>query len=406
LEYQNKLLEEKEKSDAATKAKSEFLATMTHELRTPLNGVIGMSELLKEADLTDKHKNYLNIINQSGKQLLSVINDILDFSKIESGKMELHSVQFSLVELIQHAVSLLDFQAEQKGLQLTFEDRIGKDDLMLIGDDVRIKQILINLISNATKFTQKGSVKVILDADGEANAGVGLYPFIVTVSDTGIGMSRAELSKLFQQFSQADASTTRQFGGTGLGLAICKHLTAKMNGRIEVESEKGKGSDFRVFLQLPMSTSKHRKADVEIETWQNGWYVATGTKPRILVVDDTPINQELADAILQDEGMEVFLANNGLEAVDFVANHQVDLILMDCLMPEMDGFDATIAIRAREQSEGTRQIPIIALTASALRETKDKCKNAGMNDFLTKPLNSELLIKKVQQLLLASLGRR
>lgn len=404
LAYQNQLLEEKEKSDAATKAKSEFLATMTHELRTPLNGVIGMSELLKEANLTDKHKNYLNIINQSGKQLLSVINDILDFSKIESGKMELHPVQFKLSELIEQVVSLLSFQAKQKQLQLLFENGIGETDHTLLGDDVRLKQILINLISNAIKFTSKGIVKVILESDKEVVSNEAEFAFVVTVSDTGIGMNDEELKKLFQQFTQADASTTRQFGGTGLGLAICKHLVAKMDGRIEVDSKKGEGSDFKVFLRLPTEKSKGVAAKVEVETWQDSWYFTSGTRPKILVVDDTPINQELAEAILGGEEMDVFLASNGLEAVDFVASHKVDLILMDCLMPEMDGFDATFAIRARERSEGVKPVPIIALTASALSETKEKCESVGMDDFLPKPLNSDLLIKKVKQQLLLSLS--
>lgn len=397
-EYQATLVAEKEKSDTATKAKSEFLAVMTHELRTPLNGVIGMSDLLKEAQLNEKHANYLSIINQSGKQLLSVINDILDFSKIESGQMELHPVRFCLILLAKQVIELLAFQAREKGLDLKFENNSDMTTCFLLGDDVRIRQILINLVNNAIKFTHEGKVEVVLTVEYELSTH---FSFALAVKDSGIGLTREEKEKLFKQFSQADASTTREYGGTGLGLAICKHLSQKMGGSISVESKKGEGSTFTLQLTLPIADGVESVDDLSaVQPWDKSWYVQHGIKPRILVVDDTPINQELAAAVLETEDMEVITASNGIEAVALSAEQSPDLILMDCLMPEMDGFDATKAIRKREKENAASPTPVIALTASALNETKDKCIEAGMDDFLSKPLNSSQLIEKVRALLL------
>ena len=399
-EYQNKLIYEKEKSDSAAKAKSNFLAVMTHELRTPLNGVIGMSELLSEAPLNDKYKGYLGTVNQSGKQLLAIINDILDFSKIESGKLDLNPVNFKLDELCQNIVNVMEFQAAEKQLTLSWANSIPDYKLNLYGDDIRLNQILINLISNGIKFTHSGHIALTCSEfthtnDSELN-------LQIKVTDTGIGISKNQITNLFQHFSQAAASTTRQYGGTGLGLAICKQLCKKMGGDITVESRKGIGTTFIVKLTLPLSQEDQAidTAEHNHKTWENSHFVKNDIQPHILVVDDTPINLELACAILEDENIKVSTRANGKEAFDAYQEHTYDLILMDCLMPIMDGFESSKSIREYEVKNNMTATAIIALTASALNETKDKCRNAGMDDFLTKPLDRDKLIETIQYYLL------
>jgi signal transduction histidine kinase len=395
-EFQDKLIKEKEKSEMAVKAKSEFLATMTHELRTPLNGVIGMSELLKDAKLNDKHQGYIQSINQSGKQLLAVINDVLDFSKIESGKLELNPVNFNLRELIENVDNMLQFQVKDKDLSVSFTCLLDKHQEYVFGDDTRLNQIIINFVNNALKFTHKGSISITLQSLVSANKD-NLH-FEIKVVDTGIGMSADQVSHLFKQFTQADASTTRKYGGTGLGLAICKKLSEKMGGSISVESKKGKGSQFIVELTMPLAKqSYHSEEDAkENFDWENSSYVKDSIPPNVLVVDDTPINLVIACAILEDEGFEHHCAANGLEAVEAVKKVDYDLILMDCLMPKMDGFDASREIIKWQSQNNKTPTPIIALTASALNETMEKCTQAGMNDFVSKPFDSAKLVVKIK----------
>lgn len=402
--YQTQLLEEKEKANAAAQAKSEFLATMTHELRTPLNGVIGMSQLLSSAKLDEVQSNYVKTIQQSGKQLLSLINDILDFSKIESGKIELDCQNFNLPENLQTLCDMMTPEAAKKGLTLSYAYDIRPEHHWLYGDEIRLNQVLINLIGNAIKFTHDGHIAITLNTLGitPKENGQPHLAFCISIRDTGIGITQQQIEKLFTRFTQADASTTRKYGGTGLGLAISKRLLEKMNGDISIESEVGKGTLFKIALELPITLDSlplSKKQDTN-DAWQNSRFVKHNQKPRILVVDDTPINLEIATAILEDEGMETDTASDGIEALKKVTEQQYDLILLDCLMPNMDGFDTARAIRLHEQKDSKSPVPIIALTASALKETQEKCLDAGMDDFASKPVDSSKLLETVRRWLL------
>ncbi|GAA3924846.1 response regulator [Litoribacillus peritrichatus] len=452
--YQSELILAKEKSDDAAKAKSEFLATMTHELRTPLNGVIGMSDLLSREVIDEQQKYYVDTINNSGTQLLAIINDILDFSKIESGNLELSNIVFDLDELIQQTCSVLEFQAKKKNLHLTYINAFETTPDTVCGDDVRLRQVLINLIGNAIKFTEQGGVTVTLSAaNQEALQTTSNDPatepnieetlaFSITVKDTGIGLSQDQISGLFNSFSQADSSTTRRFGGTGLGLAISKKICNKMGGEISVSSEEHRGSAFTILLTLPRilhdkatqpTQQPSQQPDVDnsgatsdvLDTikdpvevnrrWQQSEYGNGERQANVLIVDDTFINLEIAATLLENEGMNIITASDGLDALDVCSNNHFDVILMDCLMPNMDGFQATEEIRKIEllshEENGLEELPeelprtpIIALTASALQETKDKCNNAGMDDFVPKPFNSEQLITTVKWWLLRTLS--
>jgi len=403
-DYQTQLLEEKEKANAAAQAKSEFLATMTHELRTPLNGVIGMSQLLSSAKLDQTQSNYVKAIQQSGKQLLSLINDILDFSKIESGKIELDYQHFNLPDSLQVINDMMSPEANKKGLTLSYAFDLSSEHHWVYGDETRLNQVLINLVGNAIKFTHNGHIALTLSTLN-VDLGENTHPqltFSISIRDTGIGITQEQISKLFTRFSQADASTTRKYGGTGLGLAISKKLLEKMDGEIVVESEVGKGTLFKIILTLPISTehiTPDQAQDVD-KAWQMSRFVTSNQQPRVLVVDDTPINLEIATAILEDEGMETDTASDGIEALKKVTEQQYDLILLDCLMPNMDGFDTARAIRLHEQKAGKLPMPIIALTASALKETQDKCLDAGMDDFASKPVDSAKLVETVRRWLL------
>ena len=433
--YQSRLIEAKEKSDAATQAKSEFLATMTHELRTPLNGVIGMSELLNGQNLTKQQKYFVDTINQSGTQLLAIINDILDFSKIESGRFELSNIAFSLNDLVQQTCLILEFQAKDKGLKLSFSNNLSPSPSLILGDDVRLKQVLINIIGNAIKFTSAGSVQISIEhaSSFQTTDDTKQLEYVIKIKDTGIGLSQDQIDNLFKQFTQADSSTTRKFGGTGLGLAICKQICKKMGGSISVKSTLGEGAEFLIQLSMPIIDTKdvadtpnvnttdlnslaHRQDPKHVdELWHQRHFVQNNIPPKVLVVDDTFINLEVVSAILEAEDIEVVRATDGLFAVEEFNNNSFDLILMDCLMPNMDGYQAALEIRhledlSNEENEledtettAKTRTPIIALTASALQETKDKCVKAGMDDFIAKPFKSDQLITTIKWWLIRNL---
>ena len=364
------------KSASGNRSKSEFLATMSHEIRTPLNGVIGMIELLRSTRLDNEQRSLLDTLSQSSDTLLSILNEVLDFSKIEAGRLEMDRRPFSPLVLAQEVVALLRPQADQKGISMLLWT--GQLPERLFGDPTRLQQIWLNLLSNAIKFTERGEVRFELFAEHTATGHNRLHG---SVSDTGIGMSVEQQSRVFEAFTQA-ASVPG--GGAGLGLAISSRLARIMNGKITLESRPGEGSRFGFAMQLDSFSSKDDgkdprpgKADVPV------------SQLRVLLAEDNAVNQTLALAILAKFGIKAELARNGYEALQAVSVREFDVVLMDVQMPELDGLDATRSIRALPNS--VVQPWIIALTANAFEQDRQLCMAAGMDDFVAKPFKQEAL---------------
>ncbi|MGE0471848.1 MAG: ATP-binding protein [Nitrospira sp.] len=386
----------KEAAEESTRAKGIFLATMSHELRTPMNGVLGCTQLLKDTSLTDQQRELIETMHRSADALLTLVNDILDFSKIEAGKMSLEVANVNLRALVGDVTTLAEGLAAHKNLMLSLEiDADVPEEFR--GDPIRLRQILFNLVGNAIKFTKQGGVTIAIsslkrDARDESDVVVLQW----SVRDTGIGLTTEQQANLFKAYAQAETSTTRRFGGTGLGLMICRQLVELMGGTITVNSVFGQGSTFAYTTNLLPAI--HREVTASSSgTAQRSAGDQVGPL-RVLVADDNEINQVVACKFLQKLGCQVEVARTGLEAVEAIGRTTYDVVLMDCEMPEMDGYEATKEVRRREEGMPSR-LPIIALTGHTSDEERQKCLQAGMDSVLTKPLTLPILRTHLQKLM-------
>jgi CheY-like chemotaxis protein/nitrogen-specific signal transduction histidine kinase len=390
LQHKNEIIEaEKEKAQASERAKHQFLANMSHEIRTPMNAIKGMTDILIRRNPKDDQKEYLNTIKQSSDSLLVIINDILDISKIEEGKIELEHEPFSVNDLVDNVHTIMQFKAEEKGLQL--RNDLPTETLQVQGDATRLRQILITLIGNAIKFTEKGIITTTIQSETTADK----LKVHFTISDTGIGIAKDRMDVIFKSFEQAYSDTSRKFGGTGLGLSISKKLVELHDGQIWVESEPGKGSQFHFTIAYDLAETTAQESPTE-KAENNIAQKLKGI--HILLVEDNQFNAIVAQEELEDaiEGVTVEVAENGLIALEKLKSSDFDIILMDVQMPTMNGYEATKAIRTLDNEKA--KTPIIAMTANVFKEEIDACQQAGMNDFIGKPFDTNELLQKIYNL--------
>ena len=411
-EFENDLRDAKEAAEAANLAKSQFVANMSHEVRNPMNGILGMTELLLDTGVTAEQQDYIGAVKDSADLLHTVLNDILDISKIEAGKLELEAIEFDLSVWLSDIVTRMGVRASHKGLRPDHHIQSEVPD-GLIGDPTRLHQIIANLVSNAIKFTEHGEVGVRVERETETEDEVVLH---FTVSDTGIGIPEEKRQLVFAAFAQADSSTTRQYGGTGLGLAICSQLVAMMGGKIWVDSRAGVGSTFHftaLFGKLETQVGVAHRRDVGAksqslkaldERRQGSARVppaGTSSGARILVAEDNAVNRKVAAGILEKHGYDVMLARTGKECLGLFTGEPFDLIVMDVQMPEMDGLEATAATREMERRTGAH-IPIVAMTAHAMKGDKERFLQAGIDAYVSKPVQAQYLLDTIEELVFPS----
>jgi len=376
-------------AESASRTKSDFLASMSHEIRTPMNAIMGIADLLAKTPLSPEQDKYVQIFRRAGDNLLNLINDILDLSKVEASQLELERTGFSLNDLLEKVVEMVAVRAQEKGLALVCEIAPNVPD-ELVGDPTRLRQVLLNLLGNAIKFTESGEVSLRVTQGGDSSVPTALR---FTTSDTGIGIPSEKLGRVFERFTQADSSTTRRFGGSGLGLTISKRLVEAMGGRIWVESTVEKGSVFSFAVPFEIWAGATRRAAEPVGTGPELPLPAL----RILLAEDSPDNCTITVAYLEDTPYQVEIAETGAIACEMFAARHYDLVLMDRQMPVMDGLAATRKIRAWEQANNRLPTPIIALTASALKGDREKCMAAGCTAFLTKPIKQEVLLQAIKE---------
>jgi PAS domain S-box-containing protein len=390
-ELSEELIRARDQAMEASKYKSNFLANMSHEIRTPLNSVVAVTELLLKTTLDSEQQEFADIIQSSSRALLEIVQDILDFSKIEAGRAELNIEEFDLRSVTESVRDVLGSKADEK--HLVFSTRIlGQLPVPIKGDAPRIKQILLNLVGNAIKFTSQGRIELLIESTPKEH---GRCELKFSVSDTGIGFVEGTAEKLFEPFMQADGSITRRFGGTGLGLSICRELVQLMGGEIGVTSTEGSGSRFWFDITVDHTPDAVMIDPLRNDDWQNGDWQSPSSLRRlpltdagkglVLIADDSPLNRKVTLLVMQHLGLDAEAVCNGEEAIDAMSKRKYDLVLMDCQMPVLDGFEATRRIRDLEKSSGSR-IPIVALTAQAIDGDREKCLDSGMDDYITKPI--------------------